>query len=300
MDRLSAMSVFVRVAEEQSFVGAGRKMNISPPSVTRAINDLEEHLGAKLFHRTTRNVALTEVGVTYLEDCQRILTEIETAESNAGGIHRDPRGMVGVTASSVFGRKIVTPILLDFLDTYPKMSVSAMFVDRVVNLVEEGMDVAVRIADLPDSALTAVRVGQVYRQLCASPDYIAAMGTPQSPNDLSGHKVIDFFNLTPNSEWSFQKDARRYGHRPQSRIHVNGADVAIQAAVKGHGIARVLSYQIAEEVQDGRLEILLPDYTPPAVPVHVVRKEAGQPSGRVRATFDFLVDKLRSEAVLKG
>lgn len=294
------MSIFTRVAEEQSFVGAGRKMNISPPSVTRAINELEEHLGAKLFHRTTRNIALTEVGVTYLEDCRRILTEIEAAESNAGGVHRDPRGLVAVTASSVFGRKIVTPILLDFLDTYPKMSVSVMFVDRVVNLVEEGMDVAVRIADLPDSALTAVRVGQVYRQLCASPDYIATNGVPRSPNELADHNVIDFFNLNPNSEWGFQKDNRRYAHRPQSRIHVNGADVAIQAALKGHGITRVLSYQIAEEVKAGKLKVILPEFTPPAVPVHVVRKEAGQPSGRVRATFDFLVARLRSEEVLRG
>ena len=295
-----AMTVFVRVADEQSFVGAGRKLGISPPSVTRAINDLEEHLGAKLFHRTTRNVALTDVGVTFLEDCRRILTEIEAAENNAAGIHRHPRGKVSVTAPLVFGRKIVAPILLDFLNNYPNMAISAMFVDRVVNLVEEGMDVAVRIAQLPDSSLTAVRVGQVYRQLCASPGYLSKKGYPLSPNELSRHDLIDFFNLSPTSEWGFQKDNRRFGYRPQSRIHVNGADMAIQAALRGHGITRVLSYQIADEVKAGDLEVLLPDFIPPPVPVHVVRKEGGQPSGRVRATLDFLVDRLRSESVLKG
>lgn len=293
MDRLQSMSVFVRVAEEGGFAPAARRLNLSPPSVTRAISELEARLGCRLLHRTTRSVQLTEAGQRYLADCRRILSEIEEADQHAAGIHAAPSGTVSVTASVMFGRVILTPILLDLLDRYPDISASALFVDRVVHLVDEGIDVAVRIAELPDSSLTAVRVGSVRRVLCAAPGYLAERGRPQAPSDLSGHEIINFVNMTPGGEWQFEKDGKTHSVRPVSRLRLNTAGAAIAAAVAGRGITRVLSYMIAPHLKQGTLEIVLKDFEPPSVPVQVVHKEAGQTSARVRAVVDHLAQHLK-------
>ena len=299
MDRLQTMTVFVAVAEEAGFAPAARRLNMSPPSVTRAVSELETRLGARLLHRTTRAVHLTEAGARYLADCRRILVEIEEADRHAAGLHSMPTGSVSLTASVMFGRLVLTPILFDLLNRYPDISVTTMFVDRIVHMVDEGVDVAVRIASLPDSSLTAVKVGSVRRVLCASPDYLILHGRPCGPADLDGHRIVDFVNMTPGGEWRFEKDGKPLPFRPTSRLRVNSADSAIAAAVAGQGVTRVLSYMIREEIEAGTLEVVLGDYEPPPVPVHVVHKEAGQTSARVRAVVDHLAKALRRSPALE-
>ena len=299
MDRLQTMSVFVAVADEAGFAAAARRLNMSPPSLTRAIGELEARLGARLLHRTTRAVRLTDAGERYVADCRRIVSEIEEADRHAAGVHAAPRGAVSLTGSALFGRIVLTPILLDILERYPEITISTLFVDRVVNLVDEGIDIAVRIADLPDSSLAAIRVGSVKRVLCASPGYLAAAGSPRAPSDLVEHDTIDFANIMDRGEWTFSLGGTRHNFKTRSRLHANSADVAIAAAIAGRGITRVLSYMIAPQLERGELEIVLPDFIPPPVPVHVVHKEQGQTSGRVRAVVDFLADELRKTPTLQ-
>jgi DNA-binding transcriptional LysR family regulator len=299
MDRLQTMAVFIAVAEETGFAAAARRLNMSPPSVTRAVGELEARLGARLLHRTTRAVRMTEAGERYLADCRRIVSEIEEADSQAAGLHATPSGIVSLTGSALFGRIVLTPILVDLLDRYPEISIDTLFVDRVVHLFDEGIDIAVRIADLPDSSLAAIRVGSVRPVLCASPDYLAAVGYPQMPSDLAGHETIDFVNIMPHGEWALERDGKGHAFKTRSRLRANSADVAIAAAAAGRGITRVLSYMVASQIESGELEIVLPDFTPPAVPVHVVHKEQGQTSGRVRAVVDLLVDRLRQSPTLQ-
>ncbi len=293
MDRLRTMSVFVAVAEEGGFAAAARRLSMSPPSVSRAVYELEAHLGARLFHRTTRSVRLTAAGERYLADGRRILAEIEEADRQAAGVHGSPQGEVTVSAPALFGPMVVTPILLDLLDRYPQLSVTTVFVDRLVHLMDEGIDVAVRIAELPDSSLSAVRVGAVRRVLCAAPGYLDARGTPQIPMDLADHDVIDCVGRTPGGEWRFAGGSRQ-AFRPNARLRVDSADTAIAAAVAGRGITRVLSYTIASKVEAGTLVSVLQDHEPPPVPVHVIHKEPGRTSMRVRAVFDYLVEGLRT------
>lgn len=298
MDRLQTMSVFIAVAEEAGFAAAARRLNMSPPSVTRAVGELEARLRARLLHRTTRTVRLTDAGARYLADCQRIMLEIEEADGHAAGVHAAPQGAVSLTGSALFGRIVLAPILVGLLQRYPAISINTLFVDRVVNLIDEGIDIAVRIADLPDSSLAAIRVGSVRRVLVASPDYLATAGYPQTPSDLAAHDTVDFVNIMARGEWNFVRDGRTQHFKTQSRLRANSADVAITAAVAGRGITRVLSYMVAPWLETGELEIVLADFTPPAVPVHVVHKEQAQTSGRVRAVADYLADHLRQAAVL--
>lgn len=292
------MSVFVAVADQAGFAPAARQLSLSPPSVTRAVSELETRLGARLFHRTTRSVHLTEAGVRYLADCRRILSEIETADQHAAGIHAAPSGLVSVTASMLLGRMVLAPVLLDLLDEYPDISVMAMFADRVVHMYEDGIDVAVRIADLPDSSLTAIRVGSVRNVLCASREYLADNSRPNHPSDLTDHNLIDFVNLTTAGKWNFGDGRKSIAYEPTSRLRVNSAEVAIEAVKNGHGITRVLSYMISTELRSGELEIVLEDYESPPVPVHIVHKEARQTSARVRAVVDYLVQGLRKHPAI--
>ena len=233
MDRLQTMSVFVAVAEESGFAPASRRLNMSPPSVTRAVSELEARLGARLLHRTTRSVRLTDAGQRYLADCRRILSDVDEADRQAAGIHAAPRGMVSVSATAMFGRTILLPILLDLLDRYPDISVTTLFVNRTVHLVDEGIDVAVRFGELPDSSLSAIRVGSARRVLCASPDYFNTHDRPSTPHELKGHEIIDFVDSMPAVEWTFVKDGERHTFKPQSRLRLNSGEPAIAAASNG-------------------------------------------------------------------
>ena len=296
MDRLQAMQVFVAVADTGGFAPAARKLYLSPPAVTRAISALEARLGVLLFHRTTRQVRLTEAGTRYLEDCRRILADLDEAEDSASGAHRTPRGRLRITASMRFGYLYVAPLLLEFLELYPEVSVEALFLDRVVNLLEEGLDVAVRIGPLPDSALTAIRVGLVRRVVCASPGYLEARGIPQAPEDLAGHDIVLFSSLNSRPEWNFRRpDGRETSVPFSTRLTVNMADAAIAAAVAGRGLTRVLSYMIASELRAGRLRIVLAEYETAPLPIHVVYQEGRKAAARVRVFVDFMVERLRAD-----
>jgi DNA-binding transcriptional LysR family regulator len=294
MDRLENMRVFVAVADEAGFAAAARKLALSPPAVTRAIAALEQRIGTRLLLRTTRTVRLTEAGARFLADCRRLLVEVDEAEQSAGGLHGQVRGQLGVTASTTFGRMYVAPLALEFLRTNPQVNVRAVFLDRVVDLVEEGLDVAVRIASLPDSTLTAVRVGQTRRVVCASPAYLRAQGTPKKPADVADHAAIGFTQVLMEPEWGFSVGGKRVTVAPNTRLLVNSIDVAIAAARNGHGLTRVLSYQVEEDVRAGRLRVVLQDHEPPPIPVHVVHAGGKSPPAKVRAFVDLAVDRLRA------
>lgn len=297
MDRLDAMRVFVMVADLRGFAAAARALRMSPPAVTRAVVALERRIGARLLERTTRSVRLTEAGERFHADCKRLLAELEEAEASAGGAHAEPRGLLCVTAPTMFGRLHVTPVLMDFLALHPKLTARTFFVDRIVHLVDEGYDVAVRIARLPDSSLTAIPVGQVRVVVVASPAYLAAHGEPVHPRDLDGLPAVGFSQLGgAPAPWEFGlPGGDKYAAQPQIPLVVNLPDVSVAAAVAGRGVVRVMSYQVAEHVRAGRLRVLLRDYEPPARPVHLVYPAGRHAPAKVRAFVDYAAQRLRAE-----
>lgn len=295
MDRLQAIEVFVRVADLGGFAAAARAQNISPPSATRAVAALEDHLGAPLFVRTTRSVRLTETGRRFLEDGRRILADLAEAEEAAVGAHAAPRGELRLTAPVLFGGMYVAPILADFLEAYPDVTATALFLDRIVNLIDEGQDVAVRIGELPDSSLVARRVGAVRRTLFATPSYLRAYGTPRHPSELATHRLVEAGAFGGGASWEFRVDGRYLAIRPTPRLRMNTNDAVREVVASGWGISRLLSYQIAPLVANGTLVEILTDFEPPPLPVHVIHREGRQVSARVRAFVDFMVGRLRAD-----
>ncbi|MFM0322027.1 LysR family transcriptional regulator [Caballeronia glebae] len=299
MDRVQAMTTFVTVVETGGFASAARKLDVSPSVVSRVVTELEEHLGVRLLTRTTRVVRLTDAGSGYFEDCRRILGEIDNAELSATGTHSSPRGLLTITAPVMFGRLHVTPIVLDYLGRYPEADASCWFVDRVVNLVDEGIDVAVRIAQLPDSSLQAINVGRVRRVLCASPAYLAKHGTPRHPDDLAEHVIIASTGASTPQEWRLHDGERQFLVRSHPRLTTTTNDSAIDAALADFGIARLLSYQVAQYLNDGRLAVVLPDFEPPPLPIHLVHREGRHVTQKVRAFLDLAVTTLRANESLR-
>jgi DNA-binding transcriptional LysR family regulator len=297
MDRLETMRVFVAVAEERGFAPAARRLSMSPPAVTRAVAALERRVGTRLLHRTTRVVRLTEAGARYFLDCKRILEDIDSAENAAAQNQTEPRGELVVTAPLVFGRMFVAPLVLEFLARHPLVSARTLLVDHVVDLVEDGIDVAVRIAHLPSSSLTARKVGSVRRVVCAAPSYLAGRGRPQTPADLASHDSIVFAAGAPSAlkEWQFGgARSRSVQNVPlRSRLTVNTADAAIAAAVAGTGLTRVLSYQIGPHVEAGSLEIVLEKYEPAAIPVSVAFPAGRRSAAKVREFVAFAAGRLK-------
>lgn len=300
MDRLRAMRIFMTVAETESFAQAARRLGMSPPAVTRMISSLEDTLGARLLKRTTRSVRMTDAGERYLSDCKRILAEVDLADAAVTGAHSEPRGEITVTAPSTFGRMHVAPILLDFLTRFPNIAARTFFVDRLTDMIEEGIDVAVRIARLSDSTLSAIKVGSVRSVVCASPAYLAVHGVPIVPRDLARMDAIGFSHVPSDRQWTFRPRGRPEAVRPRTRLFTDKVEVAISAAVAGHGVTRLLSYQIAEEVRDGRLQIVLAEYEPPPVPVQIVHIEGRKANARIRSFVDFAVERLRAEPAIRG
>ena len=294
MDRFQLMTVFVAVAEEEGFAAGARRLRMSPPAVTRAVAALEKRLGVQLLHRTTRHVRATEAGARYLEDARRILADVDAADEAAAGVDTQPRGRLAVTAPILFGRMFVMPGILDYLTRYPGTQVSALLLDRVVNLLEEGLDVGVRIGELPDSNLRALRAGSVRVVLCASREYLQRHGVPRAPRDLLKHSLIASSAGGNSLDWRF--DGRLL--RIQPRLSVTTNDAAIEAALRGFGIARLLSYQVARHVDAGELAVVLAKYEPPALPVHIVHQEGRHASAKVRAFVDLMVQRLRSDPTL--
>ena len=298
MDRFHLLNVFIAVVDCQGLAGAARKLHMSPPAVTRAINDLETHLGLRLLMRTTRSVRVTDAGERYVQDCRRILAEMLEADESVTGMHSSPRGRLTVTAPMLFGSLFVTPIVTEYLSRYPDVSASCLFLDRVVNLLDEGMDVAVRIGELPDSGMQATRVGQVRRVICASPDYLVRQGIPTKPDDLHAHTIISASSITPNPEWKLMDQGELRSIRLQARMITTTNDSAVNAAASGFGLTRLLSYQVAEHLRSGRLKTVLADFEPAALPIHVVHREGRQAPQRVRAFLDLTIERLRQDATL--
>lgn len=294
MDRLQGMRVFVRVAEGGGFAGAARALGMSPAAVTRAVAALEATIGARLFIRTTRSVKLTDAGGRYLEDCRRILSEIAEAEAVAAGSTATPTGTLTLTAPVQFGRLYVLPVVTAYLARHPAVSVRALFLDRIVNMIEEGIDVGVRIGHLADSGLSAIRVGSVRRVICAAPAYLERQGVPETPRDLRDHAVIGSTATGDLPEWRFGTD-RRVTVAVHPRLVCNTVDAVLAAALDGWGIARLLSYQVASAVAEGRLRILLDADEAAPVPIHVVSPEGRRAPAKTRAFIDLAAARLRAD-----
>ena len=291
MDRFQLMSVFVAVAEERGFAAAARRLRISPPAVTRAVAALEERLGVQLFHRTTRHVRATEAGRRYLEDARRVLADADAADAAAAGVNAEPRGRLAVTAPVLFGRMFVLPAIVEYLARYPQTDVAAVFLDRVVSLVEERLDVGIRIGELPDSSLRAARVGLCRLVYCASPDYLRRHGTPKKPQDLSKHSIIASVAGSTKSGWRFAGRTLRL----VPRLTVTANDAAIEAVLRGAGITRLFSYQVARHVERGELKVVLERHESAPQPVHVVHREGRHPSAKVRTFVDLIIERLRAD-----
>ena len=297
MDRLEAMRVFVAALDQGSLAAAGRRLRRSPAAVTRAIAALEAHVGVKLLHRTTRAITLTEAGERYAASCRRVLNDLDEADMQAAGERTAPRGLLTVTAPLIAGARILRPILDAFLDGQPAVQARLLLLDRVVNLVDEGVDAALRIAHLPDSSQIAIKVGAVRWVVCAAPDYLARSKPITQPTDIAGHNAIALGQLLPGDVWMFHgKDAAAKPRpvRITSRLSVNTIEAALGSVIEGHGIARVLSYQVQQELRDGRLVRVLQDFEPPPLPVHIVVPEGRLAVAKVRAFVDFAVPKLKA------
>lgn len=294
MDQLHLMQVFVAVGEQESFVGASRRLDLSPASVTRAIGGLEALLGVRLLRRTTRNVRLTEIGRRYLSDSREILASIAEANEVATGGNSAPKGELAVTAPAGYGRLFIMPCIVEFLKRHPEVEVSGLFQDRIVNLVDEGIDVAVRIGNLPDSSAKALRVGQVRRVLCASPEYLARHGVPQHPGDLQRHTIVATAGVPQGVEWKFGGAGNRTAVRIKPRLTVTSNDEAIEAVLAGLGIGRLMCYQVGAALAEGRLKIILAEHEEAPLPVHILHRESNFESPKVRHFIDLLAASLRT------
>jgi DNA-binding transcriptional LysR family regulator len=294
MNQLHLITVFVAVVDTQGLAGAARKLNMSPPAVTRAINDLEAHLGLRLLTRTTRTVRVTDAGERYVQDCRRILAELQDADESVRGMHLAPRGRLTITAPVLFGSQYVTPIVTEYLSRYPQVSVSCLFLDRVVNLLEEGVDAAIRIGELPDSSMQAIALGHVRRVICASPDYLERHGTPQVPDDLQAHTIVSVGGQTPATDWRLLHHGMPRSVRLHARLTTTTNDSALTAAVEGFGLTRLLSYQAQAHLGTGKLLAVLTEYEPSPLPIHVVHRQGQQAPQRVRAFLDLAIERLRA------
>ncbi len=291
------MTVFARVADAGSFAGAARDLNMSAPSITRIIASLEEALGARLFIRTTRSIKLTEAGDRYLEDCRRILDELAQAEAAVSGSFSAAVGTLTVSAPVMFGRIYIMPILTAFLERHPKVTGRALFVDRMTSLVDEGVDVAIRIGHLSDASYVAARVGSVRRLICAAPDYLGERGVPRSPADLAMHRTIGITSAWSAREWRLGRDSTMVA-RIAPALYCNTNDAAIAAARDGFGLVRVPSYQVAHELRAGLLQAVLEDFEEPPLPVHVVYAERLHAPAKVRLFVDLAVQRLRGDPAI--
>lgn len=296
MDRFDELQIFIAILDAGSLSGAARRLRRSAPAVTRALNTLEDRVGVRLVERTTRRLAPTEAGVRLAATARRVLADYEDAvrEEDAGPL----RGKLRITAPHVFGRRHVTPAIIDFLDLHPQLQVEMVFHDRNIDLIEHGIDLAVRIGQLPDTGMVARRVGQVRRILVASPDYLKRRGMPASPHDLEHHDVIFNAGIGTTVEWRFLHEGREMPVRLNPRLSVNEIDAILMAVIAGRGIGRPLSYQVAEQLAAGTLVRILEEYEPAPSPVHLLVNGTRHMPPRLRACFDYLASKLPELPVL--
>ena len=297
MDKLDAMAIFVAVVQEGGFSAAARRLGVSAPVVTRAVSELEAAMNVRLLVRTTRVVKVTEVGERYAQDCRRVLGELQDIEQAASGSHGAVKGKLVVSASVMFGRLRLNAVVLDYLKQYPETEVECRFLDRNVNLLNEDVDVAIRIGDLPDASFHATPLTTVRRVVCASPEYLKRHGTPKSPKYLEKHTLVAALGVEPGAEWKFRSgsgvDAATVAVPVRSRLSTNSNDHAIAAASEGLGITRVLSYMIEAQLASGALVEVLAKHAPPAVPVQALQHQGPRASRKVRAFIDLAVERLR-------
>ena len=293
MDRLDAMSLFVATVEAGSLSAAARRVGVPLATVSRKLSDLEKHLKTRLLNRSTRRLTLTDAGQSYLIACRRILGEVNEAERTAAGEYSSPTGELVITAPVVFGRLHVLPVITDFLALYPQVDVRLTLSDRITQLVEEHIDLALRIGELPDSAMVAIRVGSIRRIVCASPAYLAMHGTPTRPPELAGHNCVTFEGLAAPATWSFGAGKAETTVPVRSRLQVNTAEAAIDAAIAGLGLTRVLSYQADAAARAGALRVVLEPFEPPPWPVSLVHAGQGRLPVKLRAFLDFAAPRLK-------
>jgi DNA-binding transcriptional LysR family regulator len=286
MDRLDSMQAFAAVADARSFSAAARKLRRSPAMVTRLVASLERHLGLPLLQRTTRSVALTEPGRQYLEQARRILADVAEADAAARAVRAAPSGRLAVTGPALFGRLHLAPLMCEFLLRYPEVRGELLLADRVLSLVDEGVDLAVRIGHLADSALVARKVGETARVLVASPRYLALRGTPREPAQLPRHALIHFTGMNPVPEWRFGGSGPERVVRFEAALTTNSGDAALGHAFLGGGITLALFYQVAQAVKAGQLVLLLRDFEPPPLPIQVVAPSARRLSSTARAFLE--------------
>ncbi|MBZ9680144.1 LysR family transcriptional regulator [Mesorhizobium sp. B2-3-14] len=293
MDRLEAMSLFVAAAEGGSLSAAARHSDVPLATVSRKVSELERYLKTRLLNRSTRRLTLTDAGHAYLAACRRILDEVGDAERTAGGEYSAPTGELIVTAPIVFGRLHVLPVVTDFLAAYPLVDIRLTLGDRISQLAEDHIDLAVRIGRLPDSRMVAIRVGSIGHVVCASPAYLAGRGIPETPRDLETHSCITFEGLGSLATWTFTVDKADFVVPVRSRLRVNTAEAAIDAAIAGVGVTRVLSYQIVAAARSGTLRPVLRDFEPEPWPVNLVHAGQGRLPVKLRAFLDFAAPRLR-------
>jgi DNA-binding transcriptional LysR family regulator len=293
MDKLQAMRGFVRIVEKGSLTAAAADLGVSLPSMVRTLASLEREFGVTLLNRTTRTSHLTDEGRQYLEHCRVILGQVHEAEATLTSRRARPQGRLGVTASVMFGRRHVAPVVSEFVRMYPEVTAELLFVNRVVSLVEEGVDVAVRIGHLADSSLVAIRVGEVRSVVCASPAYLRRHAAPRRPADIRQHRCIRFTGLQPRSEWRFRADSRSIAVPVAGAFTVNQADVAVDACASGLGLGFFLSYMVAPSRRAGKLKYVLEDFETEPLPVHVAYPHSRLLSANVRAFVDLCVERLR-------
>lgn len=293
MDKFVAMNTFVRIVEKGSLTAAAAALDTSLPSVVRTLAALERDLGVRLLNRTTRRIHLTDDGAQYLDHCRTILSAMQDAEAALTSRGTEPHGRLAVTASVLFGRRYIAPIVSDFLRRYPHVNADLLFVDRIVNLVEEGIDVAVRIGHLADSTLIAVPVGKVRRVICASPEYLQRRGTPRTPADVRAHSCVRHTGLAPRGDWHFRVGRRTVNIPIATAISCNDIDSSLEACVSGRGLGLFLSYQTAPYRNQKKLRYVLEEFETEPVPVQVVYQQARLVTSKVRGFVDECVIKLR-------
>jgi DNA-binding transcriptional LysR family regulator len=293
MDKLSAMETFVCIVDHGSLTAAAETLDTSLPSVVRTLAALERELGVRLLNRTTRRIHLTDEGAQYLERCRAILSAVQESEAAFSAGRAEPQGRLAVTASVLFGRRYVAPIMTEFLRRHPKVTAELVFVDRMVNLIEEGVDVAVRIGRLRDSSLVAIPVGTVRRVICASPEYLRRAGTPRDPQDVRAHACVRHTGLSPRGDWQFRVGRRVVTVPVKAVITCSDIDSSLEACVSGRGLGMFLSYQTATYRKERKLSYVLEEFETEPVPVQVVYAQTRLVTGKVRAFVDECVSRLR-------
>ncbi len=294
MDRFEAMSIVLAVAEAGSLSAAARRQKMPLATVSRKVSDLEAHLETKLFHRSTRALVPTDAGRAYIAAAKRILADIEETERAASGEYATPRGDLIISAPVLLGRYYLQPVLTEFLAAFPEVDVQLSLLDRSVNLVEEHVDVALRLGTLADSSLIAVRIAETRRVICASPEYLRSRGSPAVPDDLSIHDMVSYPPLQSPVLWRFKRGETQYAVAVRSRLVVSNLESACDAARAGLGITEAFSYQVAASLRSGELISLLQDFQPPAFPISFVYSPNRYLPAKLRAFLDFAVPRLRS------